>query len=138
MSAKENSQVLAIINAHPDVAQAALLNIRHWIFEQAKLDQLTDIEETLKWGEPSFLVKGGSTIRIDYKEKHPNKVAIYFNCKTTLVETIRELYRTDFEFEGNRAVLIDLNSPLPEAAIKHCLSMALNYHKIKHLPLLGA
>ena len=138
MNDKDHKQALAIINAYPPLPRAALLKIRNWIFEQAKLDQLTDIEETLKWGEPSYLVKGGTTIRIDYKEKHPDKVAIYFNCKTTLVETIRELYRTDFEFEGNRAVLIDLNSPLPEAAIKHCLSMALNYHKIKHLPLLGA
>ena len=138
MNDKEHKQAFAIINAYPALPKAALLKIRNWIFEQAKLDQLTDIEETLKWGEPSYLLEGGSTIRIDYKEKHPNKVAIYFNCQTKLVETIREVYRSDFEFEGNRAVLIDLNSPLPEAAIKHCLSMALNYHKIKHLPLLGA
>ena len=133
-----SNPALDIINAHPDPAKSVLLNIRQWIFEQAEYDQLPKIEETLKWGEPSYLVKGGSTIRIDFKQKNPEHVVIYLNCKTTLIETIREVYSTEFKFEGNRALLINLNTAIPEAAIKHCLSMALNYHKLKNQPLLGA
>ena len=129
---------LDIINAHPAPAKSVLLNIRQWIFEKAEYDQLPKIEETLKWGEPSYLVKGGSTIRIDFKKKNPDHVVIYLNCKTTLIETIREVYSTVFQYEGNRALLINLNTAIPEAAIKHCLSMALNYHKLKNQPLLGA
>ncbi len=53
------------------------------------------IEETLKWGEPAYLTtasKSGSTIRMDWKGKKPNQFAMYFNCKTTLVETFRTMF----------------------------------------------
>ncbi len=41
-------------------------------------------------------------------------------------------------FEGNRAVLFDVDTSIPVAELKHCISLALTYHKVKHLPLLGA
>lgn len=46
-----------------------------------------EIEETLKWGEPADMTKNGagSTIRLDWKPKHPDHYALYFNCKTTPV-----------------------------------------------------
>ena len=96
------------------------------------------LEETLKWGEPSYLTNGGSTIRIGWKKSRPDNYAMYFNCNTKLVDTFKELYSDLFEFEGNRAIVFHRNDAVPARAVKHCIELALRYHKIKHLPLLGA
>ncbi|MCP3684922.1 MAG: DUF1801 domain-containing protein, partial [bacterium] len=94
------------------------------------------LEETLKWGEPSYLTKSGSTIRMDWKSTIPGQYAIYFNCNTLLVETFKELYIDKFMFEGNRAIVFKINDEIPVGELKHCISLALTYHKIKHLPML--
>ncbi|WP_405600830.1 MULTISPECIES: DUF1801 domain-containing protein [unclassified Pseudoalteromonas] len=116
-----------------------LLNaLRDLIFEVAKHDEISDITETLKWGEPSYISKIGSTIRIDWKNKYPEQYFIYFNCKTSLVDTFKELYGDTFIYEGNRAIVFKINQAVPYKELAHCISMSLRYKKIKHLRLLGA
>jgi len=113
--------------------------LRQLVFDAAsETDGVGEVEETLKWGEPSYLVKGGSTIRMDWKNKNPDQYAVYFNCKTSLIETFRELYGDKFNFEGNRAIIFSDHDPIPDEVLKHCFSLSLTYHKIKNLPLLGA
>jgi hypothetical protein len=116
----------------------ALKTIRALILAEAKLNALGKVEETLKWGEPAYLVKGGSTVRIDWKDKLSEQYAIYFNCNTILVDTFKELYRDKFRFDGNRAIVFNTGDSIPEAELRHCLRLALTYHRVKHLPLLGA
>ena len=71
------------------------------------------MEETLKWGEPSYLTKSGSTIRMDWKRKSPHQYALYFNCNTSLVDTFKALYRSFFTFEGKRAIVFREADELP-------------------------
>jgi hypothetical protein len=123
--------------SYPSKAQIIFLKIRDAIFEVAHADGVGSIEETLKWGEPSYLVKGGSTIRMDWKPKNPNQISVYFNCKTTLVETFKEIFGDVFRYEGNREIVLLLSEELPLAELKICISLSLRYHKIKSLPLLG-
>ncbi len=94
-------------------------------------------EETLKWGEPSYLTTNGSTIRINWKKSNPEEYAMFFNCKTNLVDTFKELYHGELAFEGNRAIVFDINAEIPVKVLKHCIFLSINYHQIKHLPLLG-
>lgn len=96
-----------------------------------------ELEETLKWGEPSYLAKGGSTVRIGWKESRPAYYAMYFNCNTKLVDTFKELYPESFNFEGNRSIVFHRKDKVPADALKHCVALSLQYHKLKHLPLLG-
>ena len=58
----------------------------------AELVGVKDLEETLKWRESSYLTTGGSTLRMDWKEKAPEQYAIYFNCNTLLVATFKKVY----------------------------------------------
>ncbi|GIO08686.1 hypothetical protein J31TS6_47140 [Brevibacillus reuszeri] len=95
------------------------------------------MEEVLKWGEPSYVTKKGSTIRIGWKKSIPNRYALYFNCNTSLVETFREIYRDTFNFEGNRAIVFDDEAVFLIDELKQCISAALTYHTRKHLPMLG-
>ena len=115
------------------------MRLRELIFDVAEGNpDIGDLQETLKWGEPSYLADEGSTVRIGWKESRPEYYAIYFNCNTKLVDTFREVYSDLFNFEGNRAIVFHKEDKVPTRALEHCILLSLQYHKIKHLPLLGA
>lgn len=124
--------------SYPPPARQRLQQIRELILALAAEHQLGAVDESLKWGEPSYKVRSGSPVRMDWKAKDPDHTALYFICTTTLVETFREIYGDELNFEGKRAILLDLNQPLPEAPLRHCLELAMRYQQVKHLPLLGA
>ncbi|WP_136481827.1 DUF1801 domain-containing protein [Cognatitamlana onchidii] len=132
-------KVKEVFNNYPRAVKPLMLNLRDLVLEAAsEIDGLNKLEETLKWGEPSYLAKYGSTIRMDWKPKTPNQYALYFQCSSRLVSTFKVIYKSELSFEGNRAIIFKYNDSLPKRAVKHCIKMALTYHKIKHLPLLGA
>lgn len=135
----ENSDVAEIFNAYPQSIRKKMLFLRQLIFDTAmEIDGLGQVNETLKWGEPSYIVKGGSTVRMDWKRSSPAQYALYFHCRTRLVDTFREIYRDKFRFEGNRAIIFSENDEIPVEELKHCIALSLTYHKRKSLPLLGA
>ena len=101
-------------------------------------DAVGEVRETLKWGQPSYLTKSGSTIRIDWRESSPEQYAMYFHCGSVLIDTFKELYRGQLDFEGNRAIVFEADEAFPVDAIRQCILLALTYHLRKHLPLLGA
>ena len=123
---------------YPKAIKPKLEYLRKMIIEVARENKfIKEIEETLKWGEFSYLTKKGSTIRIDWKIKTPNHYAIYFKCTSKLVPTFKEVYGDIFEYENNRAILFDLKDQVPKKELKDCIELALTYHSIKHLHLLG-
>lgn len=133
-----NIDVKKIFDTYPDSVRSKMLFLRQIILDTAnELDKIQDLEETLKWGEPSYLVKSGSTIRIGWKTSKPNQYAIYFHCKTKLVDTFKEIYRAKFNFEANRAIVFNINDKISINELKHCIALSLTYHNIKHLPMLG-
>lgn len=125
-------------DSYPKNIRLKLTAIRKLVYKIAKEEKITDLEETLKWGQISYLCKTGSTIRMDWLSKEPDKYALYFNCKSKLIETCKELYPNLGEYSGNRQLTFELGKAVPEAELRHCLILALTYHKVKHLPLLGA
>ena len=60
-------------NQYPNEARTKLLNLRTMIFQLAEELSLGVVSESLKWGEPSFSVKSGSPIRIDWKSNTPDQ-----------------------------------------------------------------
>ena len=133
-----NSNVKQKFETYPENIAVLLGKIRNLIFSVAKQEGITDLTETLKWGESSYISKLGSTIRFDWKTKYPEQYCIYFNCKTSLIETFKEVYGDTFTYEGNRAIVFQINETVPLKEFTHCLSMSLRYKNIKHLSLLGA
>jgi len=130
-AANSTSAVEAVFDAYPRPVKARLLALRRLILDTAKATNGVGlVEETLKWGQPSYLTpktKSGSTIRIDQVKPVPGQYAVYFHCQTNLVETFRELY-PELRYEGNRAILLGADDKLPEAALRHCVALALTYH----------
>jgi hypothetical protein len=124
---------------YPDHIRPIMQELRDLLISRAKsIDGVDRLVESLKWGEPSYRSNHGSTIRMDWKQRSPKYYALYFQCTTSLISTFKTIYGADLKFEGKRAILLDLEEDIPEALLGPCLSMALNYHRIKHLPLLGA
>ncbi len=129
--------VAAVFAAYPKRVQAKLLSLRQLILETAaKTPGVGALDETLKWGQPSYLTnqtRSGSTIRIDRVKPEAGddteRYALYVNCQTTLVSTFRQLYRDELSFGGNRSILLDADRPLPKAALRHCIVLALTYHR---------
>ncbi|MDB4584760.1 DUF1801 domain-containing protein [Draconibacterium sp.] len=135
----KNPKVEDVFNNYPKFVQHQLFHLRELVLSVAsEIEGLEKLEETLKWGEPSYLTKHGSTIRMDWKEKNPEQFAIYFKYTSGLVPTFKTIYKDKFNFEGNRAIVFKINEKIPDIELTHCILMALTYHKIKHLPLLGA
>ncbi|MBU2970219.1 DUF1801 domain-containing protein [Pseudoalteromonas sp. C2R02] len=132
-----NEMVKSKFDTYPEDIKTKLLLVRALIFELANELGLGQVTESLKWGEPSYHVKNGSPIRIDWKQKNPEHYAIYFNCKTKLVDTFKVLYTDELTFEDNRAIIFKRTASLPTTQVKHCLSLSLKYHKVKNLVLLG-
>lgn len=134
----KNPNVNAVFNSYPEHMREKLMFLRQLVFETAsETESVGEVEETIKWGEPSYLTKGGSTIRIGWKPSNPNQYAMYFHCKTKLVDTFKELYRDKFDFAGNRAIVFDENDVITVEELKHCISLSLTYHSRKKLPMLG-
>ena len=123
---------------YPEHISVLLINLRALIFSVAEQDGIADITETLKWGEPSYISTIGSVIRIDWKAKYPDQYCMYFNCKTSLIDTFKEVYGDTFSYEGSRAIIFNTGQKLPLIELSHCISMSLRYKKIKHLVLLGS
>jgi len=114
------------------------MRLRTLVFKAAlETEGVGRLEELLKWGEPSYLTRGGSTIRMAWKASKPNQYTLNFNCNTSLIATFKELYADELKFEGNRAIVFNGNDELPHEALKSCIALSLCYHRIKHLPMLG-
>jgi hypothetical protein len=124
--------VEAVFSACPGPVKTRLLALRRLIFDTAKTTTgVGRLEETLKWGQPSYLTPetgSGSTIRIDRIKSTADQYAVYFHCQTDLVATFRELYAGELSFGGNRSIVLDAKDKIPEAALRHCLALALTYH----------
>ncbi len=135
---KVDPAVKTVFDNYPDPVKNKMLVLRKLVIETAtEIEGISALEETLKWGEPSYLTKNGSTIRMDWKSKKPEQYAMYFKCTSRLVETFKKLFKNDFDFEGNRAIVFGLEDEIPTKALKNCIKAALTYHKVKQLPTLG-
>lgn len=128
----EDSAVAEVFAAIPKRAREQLLRVRRLIFETAATTaDVGPLEEALRWGEPSYLTtqsKSGTALRIHWKSRRPDRCAMYVHCQTNLVEQYRLRHGDILEFEGNRAVLFDVERPLPKEALRDCIRLALTYH----------
>lgn len=138
LTVKTDPEASKKFDAYPEAVKPKMDALRSLILETAEESEgIKEIEESLKWGEPSYRTKKGSTIRIDWKEKSPDDYAVYFQCTSRLVPVFKEFYEHIFTFEKTRAIRFALNEEIPKKELKACIRMALHYHSLKHLPLLG-
>ncbi len=129
------TEVAAAFREFPAPVCRRLERVRSLILTVARETEVVGpLVETLKWGEPAYLTEAsgsGSTIRLGWSKARPSHAAVYFNCKTTLLSTFRDLFPDVFEYAGDRAILLDVDAAMDEKALSLCISMALTYHAAK-------
>lgn len=129
--------LLARIASWSDPAQQALWACRTLFHEIADENNLGTLDETLKWGQPSWRPsrpRTGSTLRISWSEGAPDELALFVDCKTDLAERMRETYPDLPRNDGSRALAISLRKPLPEQALAHLAEMTFSYHLKRSAP----
>ena len=124
--------VAEVFGTYPAAIRQKLLGVRALIFQTAAVtDGVGPLTETLKWGEAAYLTavtKSGSTIRIGWKRSAPDRYAVYFHCRTRLVDRFRTLFADELSFEGNRAIVFAAADEIPDGPLARCIAMALRYH----------
>ncbi len=124
-------EVDEVFLSYPEQIRRKLYRLRSLVLDTASAtDGVGPITETLKWGEPAYLTnqsKAGSTIRIGWKQALPTQYAMYFNCRTGLVDTFRTLF-PELNFVGNRALVFEVGDELPAEAVSRCIELALTHH----------
>ncbi len=135
MKAFSDAKVARVFSEYPKDVRQKLSKLRDLIFSTAKRTPgVGALEETLKWGQPSYLTtetKSGSAIRLDAIRAKPGNYALYFHCQTTLLETFKEKFGPTFRYEGNRALIFSTKDKIPEAELRECIALALTYHAKK-------
>jgi hypothetical protein len=128
----ERSDVEAVFASYPRDVRARLLELRQLLFDTAAVTPgVGALDETLRWGEPSYLTtqsKSGSIVRMHWKPSDGDCYRVYFHCQTNLVATFREMYPTELRYEGNRSIAISRRDPVPVDVLRHCITLALTYH----------
>jgi len=108
------------------------MEIREIIFEVAQAEQVGDLLETLKWGQPAYLTpktKAGSTIRLGMNKA--NAPAVFTHCQTTLISDFRQNFPGVFDYEENRALFPGNSENAGDAALAMFVKSALTYHRDK-------
>ncbi len=125
-------KIRQVFESFDEPARDRLLQLREVILDEAgRHPEIGELQETLKWGQPSYLpVKPriGTTIRIGGHSTNTGKVGLYFNCNSSLADDYQQLYPGVFEYEGRRAILIGLKGAIRETELRHCIALALTYH----------
>lgn len=135
MAPFDDKLVKAVFKKYPDDVRTKLMWLRELIFQTAaSCDQVGELEETLKWGQPSYLTsesKSGTTIRIDELKSEPGGYALFVHCQTSLIEMWKSEYGDMFRYLGNRALVFNVATAVPEIELADCISKALRYHLSK-------
>jgi len=116
--------IQAAMDAVPTAQREILMALRRMILETAT----GDIEETLKWGQPSYRATGsnkGTPIRIGLNKS--GSTALFTHCQTSVISDFRALFPDEFSYEGNRALIVEDTSK--SALLRSFIKSALTYSK---------
>ena len=128
----KDKTVKQVFDSYSDTARPYMDALRDLILTTAQdSPHVGEIQESLKWGEPSFSCKSGSTIRINWKDSDPHHYRVFFHCQTSLVSTFRKLFSNTFKFEGNRAIALKIGHDFDLTSLKICIEASLTYHLVK-------
>ena len=101
----DNEAVGEVFHGFPPTIRANLLLLRRLIFDTAaRTEGVRELEETLKWGMPSYLTtqsKSGSTVRIHWSPSMGRRYGLYVHCQTHLIANFKRSYPTELHFALN-------------------------------------
>jgi len=101
-----NKKVESVFDTYPRPLRKKLEQVRDMIFEvAASTEGVGPIEETLKWGSPSYLTtetQSGTTVRIDQPGWEKDKYGLFVHCQSGVLGQFKDSFGKDFDYDGNR------------------------------------
>lgn len=122
------STVQAAFNAMPSATRDTLLAIRTMIYDLAADLPVGRIEETLKWGQPSYATpdtNAATPIRLGVTKS--GTPAIFTHCQSSVMSDFQSICGTGFTFDGNRALHLPADAMPPLDSLTPLLRAALTY-----------
>lgn len=127
-----SKKVESVFEDYPRPLRKKLDRMRDLIFEVAvETEGVGPLEETLKWGSPSYLTcetLSGTTVRIDRIGWQKEKYGIFVHCQSGVMDQFKAAFGDEFDYDGNRGLILDAKHELPEEAVRHFIWLALTYH----------
>lgn len=114
--------------AFPQPARDRLTDVRTLIYDIAATLPVGQIEESTKWGQPSYATpdtKAATPIRLGLTKS--GDPAIFTHCQSTVMSDFRALAPPDMVFDGNRALHLPADQPLDPNTIAPLIRAALTY-----------
>lgn len=125
-----NAQVEQAFHLDDAEARRGLLVLRSLIFDTAaELPSVGRIEETLRWGQPSYVTpdsKSGSTLRLGVPKGA--RFGVFVHCQSQLIPEYITTFPAWDRVEGTRAVLFDRPSDIEPLRHGWLIKRALTYH----------
>lgn len=108
---------------------AALLELRELVFVvAAEIDRLAGVEESLKWGQPSYAPKPktGTPIRLGLTKSGDPTLLVH--CQTSLVADLEADNAHGLRTTDNRAVILPEHGVMDHPGLRGFVRAALTYH----------
>ncbi|GGA30547.1 DUF1801 domain-containing protein [Neptunicoccus cionae] len=120
-------EVQAAFNSFPPAEQEKLLAVRRLIFDSAVAVEAGAVTETLRWGQPAYLVKRGSSLRLGVGKT--GQAAIFAHCQSSIIGSFATAFGGDFALDGNRAVYLDRVGPEELEKLRFLILHGLQYKR---------
>lgn len=125
-----NEKVQRAFYGYPPHVRERLMALRAVVFDVAEHTLgVGSLEETLKWGEISYLNPAGTTLRIG-TVKGSEKLAIFVHCQTSIVDDLRaelgEAEEHRLEFDETRCIRLP-SGVIDTPAVRRCIAKVLTY-----------
>lgn len=129
MKLESDPAVKGIIAAFPESTRLIAQELRSLVLEVAdSLPEIDRLEETLKWGQPSYSSSVGTPLRIGAHKS--GDCAIFTHCQSSVIGDFAAIHGDAFCIDGNRAVVFRAGEDLQPDLLRGFITHALTY-KIK-------
>jgi len=128
--------LLAHVSHWSPAAQALLWRCRRLFHDVAASADTGRLDETLKWGQPSWRPvkpRTGTTLRMGWDANSPERLSFFVDCKTDLAARMRDIYPDLPLNDGQRHLGILVDAVFLQQAITHLAEMTFTYHRARRL-----
>ncbi len=116
-------EVNAAFEAIDPAPRRVLLAVRDLILNEAGD---VPVEEALRWGQPAYLTKKGTTIRLGVSKA--GLPSVFTHCQSSVMSDVQAVAGEGLIWDGNRGVSWRVEDDLPEAVLRILARRALRYH----------
>jgi len=113
--------IRATFDAIPPAPRDVLLQARALILDCAT----GAVDECLRWGQVSYLAPKGTALRLGLTKG--GQPAIFAHCQSRVISDFAAQFGSEFEIEGNRAVLLGAFSKEDQEKLRSLIVSGLTY-----------